>query len=253
MTNKIIKYLNYNNKKFSFLRRYTKDKKFIFFYIYTEISKFFLKKKRFNIINSAIGDLKNNYKLEESFFGYERKYNIMFSYEIFLKKNFFDKNINILEIGTYEGGCAIYFLKYLKKSSLQVVDTWSGEFSKGTLDKNINFNTVENNFDYNTVNFKSRIKKYKGSSQDFFNQRKKDDENFDLIFVDGSHHYNDVINDANESWLVLKKGGIMIFDDFLWDAFAENSPIRAINEFYQKNKNEIKLHFIYHQLIIEKK
>ena len=45
----------------------------------------------------------------------------------------------------------------------------------------------------------------------------------------------------------------MIFDDFLWDAFGENSPIRAINEFYQNNKKQMKLHFIYHQLIIEKK
>ncbi len=250
---KILKYLNYHKNKFAFLRSHTKSKKFIFIYIYTEIYKFFLKKIRSKIILNIIEDLKNNYKLEKSFFGYERKYNILFSYEIFLKKNFLNKNINILEIGTYEGGCAVYFLKYLRNSKLQVIDTWSKNFQKGTLDENIDFNYVEKNFDYNISDFQSRTKKYKGTSEDFFKDNKNKINYFDLIYVDGSHHYQDVINDANEAWLTLKNGGIMIFDDFLWDAFGENSPIRAINEFYQNNKKQMKLHFIYHQLIIEKK
>ena len=37
---------------------------------------------------------------------------------------------------------------------------------------------------------------------------------------------------------MLKKGGILIFDDFLWDCFGEKSPIKAINEFLELNKND---------------
>ena len=51
---------------------------------------------------------------------------------------------------------------------------------------------------------------------------------------------------------MLKKGGIIIFDDFLWDAFGKNSPIKAINEFVKIYKKEIIIHYVYHQIIIEK-
>ena len=89
---KILKYLNYHKNKFAFLRSHTKSKKFIFIYIYTEIYKFFLKKIRSKIILNIIEDLKNNYKLEKSFFGYER--NIYWWKNLFLFRDDHDTNID---------------------------------------------------------------------------------------------------------------------------------------------------------------
>lgn len=39
---------------------------------------------------------------------------------------------------------------------------------------------------------------------------------FDFVIVDGSHNAADVLTDAVLSWQMLKSGGVMIFDDYLW-------------------------------------
>jgi predicted O-methyltransferase YrrM len=39
---------------------------------------------------------------------------------------------------------------------------------------------------------------------------------FDLIYIDGSHQAPDVLTDAVMSFQLLKVGGVMIFDDYLW-------------------------------------
>lgn len=244
-------YLKYHNKKLFFLYKSTNKIEYIFLYIITEIKKIFLKRVRNTHISNIIEELKKNYNLHPDFFSYERKYNILFSYEV-LKKKINEKNFNILEIGTYEGGTAIYLLNFIKNSKIDVVDTWSKNFSRGTLDPRIDFDLIENIFDKNLSSFKSRLTKFKGQSDQFFLKNIDKGNIYDLIYVDGSHQYMDVINDAKSSWLMLKKGGIIIFDDFLWDAFGKNSPIKAINEFVEIYKKEIIIHYVYHQIIIEK-
>ncbi|MGE3955013.1 MAG: class I SAM-dependent methyltransferase [Parachlamydiales bacterium] len=58
-------------------------------------------------------------------------------------------------------------------------------------------------------------------------------EPFDLIYIDGSHRACDVLADAALSWPLLKSGGILIFDDYLWDVFPEphHNPRVAIDAF----------------------
>ena len=45
---------------------------------------------------------------------------------------------------------------------------------------------------------------------------------FDFIYVDGSHQAPDVIFDAVMSFKLLRKNGIIAFDDYLW--FEKNLP-----------------------------
>ena len=48
---------------------------------------------------------------------------------------------------------------------------------------------------------------------------------YDLIYVDGSHTARDVLQDAVLGWGLLKRGGLMIFDDYLWvDGGAQDVP-----------------------------
>jgi predicted O-methyltransferase YrrM len=44
---------------------------------------------------------------------------------------------------------------------------------------------------------------------------------FDFVYVDGSHQAPDVICDAILGFKLLRVGGVMAFDDYLW---AENLP-----------------------------
>jgi predicted O-methyltransferase YrrM len=41
-------------------------------------------------------------------------------------------------------------------------------------------------------------------------------ETYDFIYVDGSHVAADVLTDAVLAWPLLKKRGLMAFDDYLW-------------------------------------
>ena len=67
-------------------------------------------------------------------------------------------------------------------------------------------------------------------SNEFFSKNKKE---FDIIYIDGSHHANDVLQDCLESWKILKKDGIMIIDDYFWTGYENHlfNPINGINNF----------------------
>ena len=47
---------------------------------------------------------------------------------------------------------------------------------------------------------------------------------YDVIYVDGSHTARDVLQDAVLGWGLLKRGGLMIFDDYLWVDLWEDVP-----------------------------
>lgn len=49
---------------------------------------------------------------------------------------------------------------------------------------------------------------------------------FDLIYIDGSHEAPDVLSDATLSFPLLKVGGVMIFDDYLWRS-ARGGPLHS--------------------------
>ena len=60
---------------------------------------------------------------------------------------------------------------------------------------------------------------------------------FDMVYIDGSHRAPEVLTDAVMSFHLLKIGGIMIFDDYLWHMEAAgaqnplNMPKPAIDAF----------------------
>jgi hypothetical protein len=144
------------------------------------------------------------------------------------------ENLRILEIGSFEGYSANIFNKLFPNQEIYCVDPWLPYFEI----PNVNFNTVESNFDKNTQNI--NIKKFKMFSSNFFNNNK---ENFEIIYIDGSHKADNVFYDAMESFKILKKGGILLFDDFLGSSeFDNNQVIDGVALFLNKiNDNSLKL------------
>jgi len=60
----------------------------------------------------------------------------------------------------------------------------------------------------------------------------------DLIFVDGAHSYEYVINDTEKVWPLLRKGkGIILWHDYGW-----HEVIKALNQYYLKDErfNQLK-------------
>ena len=159
----------------------------------------------------------------------------MHSYNFFKYLNFLDGNFNYLEIGTYEGNSAMFVANTFPKSKVYCVDNWNKTEEYGDQ----NFDIVEKNFDYNTSSF-NNILKFKNNSDDFF---KKNNTLFEVIYIDGYHRDFQVLKDCRNAWKILKKNGLLICDDYIWN-FYENikeNPCYSINKFMDEIKNENKV------------
>tara|TARA_B100001121_G_scaffold279178_1_gene270207 strand:+ start:54 stop:740 length:687 start_codon:yes stop_codon:yes gene_type:complete len=159
----------------------------------------------------------------------------MHSYNFFKYLNLFEENFNYLEIGTYEGNSAMFVANTFPKSKVYCVDNWNKTEEYGDQ----NFDTVEKNFDYNISSF-NNILKFKNNSDDFF---KKNKTFFEVIYIDGYHKDFQVLKDCRNAWKILKKNGLLICDDYIWN-FYENikeNPCYSINRFLHEIKNEKKV------------
>lgn len=163
--------------------------------------------------------------------------------------------LNVLEIGSWEGLSASFILRTLENSKLTCVDTW-----QGSDERNANVEETENvlasieaNFDSNMLPFGERLTKFKGTSYLFF-AKYTERNKYDLIYIDGSHHCDDVIIDAIKSFEQLKVGGIIIFDDYFWKHYSRSidNPASAINLFLKLKSGSYKILEVYYQLIIQK-
>ena len=77
---------------------------------------------------------------------------------------------------------------------------------------------------------------------------------FDFIYIDGSHNGEDILSDAIEAFKILKKGGIIFFDDFL--QFEKDRLIQSysgIKKFLELYKNNIENFYFQNNLVIKKK
>jgi hypothetical protein len=80
------------------------------------------------------------------------------------------------------------------------------------------------------------------------------DGGFDFIYIDGSHHCDDVMMDAIKSFERLKVGGLMIFDDYLWRYYKEDrhNPAFAVNAFLRMKEGAFKIVYSGYQLTLQK-
>jgi hypothetical protein len=165
-------------------------------------------------------------------------------------------SINYLEIGSFEGRSTVFISEQKNMKSVMAVDTFKGsdEYDKDGMAKHnhISFDVVYENFKMNLklVN-KKDINFLKDTSDNFFTNNKSQ---FNLIYIDGSHHYDNVKKDFINAYSCIEKNGIMIFDDFLWFYYEDfkKNPICAIIECYKMYKDNLELIFLNHQIIFRK-
>lgn len=172
-------------------------------------------------------------------------------HNVFKKLDIYNKKLQILEIGSFEGYSALYFLKNFPYSTITCVDMWQNNEQQ----KKFNLSKVEINFDKNTKEYKDNLKKYKQSSDYFFKNTKNKLNYYDIIYVDGDHYYKTVFKDVINSFAALKIDGIMILDDFIGYNFYKEynkNPIGAIIPFINIYYKKIKILKITQQIIIQK-
>jgi predicted O-methyltransferase YrrM len=153
----------------------------------------------------------------------------------FIKNNF--SPTTYLEIGSFEGASVCWVIENLPSVKTAVcIDTWEGGEEHKKLNENMA--AVEIKFDANTqlagaqsetavdlIKLKSRSVEALGrliseGYSDFF----------DFVYIDGSHVASDVLTDLVQAFELLKVGGLLVADDYLWDPeFSTEGKVTRIN------------------------
>lgn len=131
--------------------------------------------------------------------------------------DFKDRPINYLEIGTFYGANLLSVANSYaahRDSRLYCIDPWIDydEYPEYKNEQGTIYNTFLKNIEQSGVS--SKIFMTRGFSNE--EVPKFRDEFFDIIYIDGNHEPEYVMEDAVLSFRKLKKGGIMIFDDYGW-------------------------------------
>lgn len=111
----------------------------------------------------------------------------------------------ILEIGSYEGRSAVVWNSIHPDGTIVCVDPFEGA-SHG--------DGYEAAFDENTAGLP--VAKMRMRSTDALVELAKVGARFDVVYIDGDHTAGMACLDGLMSWDLLRRGGIMIFDDYEW-------------------------------------
>jgi len=121
--------------------------------------------------------------------------------------------LQMLEIGCFEGLSTNWFLaNILTGAGAQIVcvDTFGGSAEHAGID----LSDLHKRFLENTAHAVARREVYCQRSDLFCIEQEPDQ--YDIIYVDGSHTVEDIMIDALLAWRLLKVDGIMVFDDYGW-------------------------------------
>lgn len=116
-------------------------------------------------------------------------------------------DLRALEIGSFEGRSTMWLCENILTaagSRIDCVDLFAPDSVYGDYHRR---------FRSNTAAYREKITEYPGPS---FEMLKRVVGPYDIVYVDGWHSAFGALADGVMSWPLLKVGGIMIFDDYLW-------------------------------------
>ena len=163
-----------------------------------------------------------------------------------------------LEIGSFEGRSAVWIMENMMREHdmLICVDTWRGGEEHGTENMTEVWDRFVNNMRVAFDKYPNRYyESFKTTSTNYLAGAISDEEEFDFIYIDGSHIARDVLTDACMAWQVLKPKGIMVFDDYLWGDPRDilHRPKVAIDAFVNMFAEEVEVVHSGYQLVVRKK
>ncbi|MBD1162157.1 class I SAM-dependent methyltransferase [Pelagibacterales bacterium SAG-MED12] len=202
---------------------------------------------------------KKNYKDQKIKFEYDIKEK-NFSNKWFLNNfdifNFFlpkEKNskFDYLEVGCFEGLSSFFVLSEYKAVNAILLDIWDMP-NPNSKTLSHNFNSIEKAFDNNLSGFD--FMKIKDDSVVAMRKLFKQNKFFDFIYIDGSHNGEDILSDAIEAFKILKKEGLIFFDDFLQhDKNRALQSYDGIEKFLNLYSNYLKIEYFQNNLVVRKK
>lgn len=156
-------------------------------------------------------------------------------------------NLRFLQLGVYTGDASVWLFENVltgKNSRLTDVDTWEG--SDEEAHESIDFDEVWKVYLDKT---KSKSFMYRQTTTAFLSHQvgccdvSTESPRYDFIYVDADHTAVGVLMDAELSWLLLKSGGLLAFDDYQWGEHlpASKSPKLGIDLFLERHEGEYEI------------
>jgi predicted O-methyltransferase YrrM len=137
----------------------------------------------------------------------------------------------ILEIGSCEGQSTIFWLNFFPFSEITCIDHFQVYFTEGTFDKN-------------TAEFGDKVHKIRQDSLEALPELVKTGRKFDFIYIDASHGTYETAIESAESWAMLNKGGIIIWDDYEFGVSNMSAPVKqAVDPFIKSHEGELDIFF----------
>lgn len=151
--------------------------------------------------------------------------------------------LNIMEVGVSAGDFAEHMYNNLSPNALYLVDTWEQSdsiFQRG--ENNLRFKEGEN-LDFVTRRFADKnVTILNGKSQDvlphIIKEKANRDFDFDLIYIDAGHSYNEVTQDISNAVKLLNERGVIVVNDYVFIGDPKYPPygvIQAVNDFLYNN------------------
>ena len=156
-----------------------------------------------------------------------------------IRKN--KEDLRVLEIGVFEGRSTCWLLQnhcQTESTTVTVIDNFSG----GVEHRGLNLTGLRSVFERNvgSIESKAEVEILEGNSIIELSKmiaQGRHNPGYDFISIDGSHQAPDVLADCVLAFRMLRRGGVMALDDYLWSAERPglddplNSPKIAIDAF----------------------
>lgn len=115
--------------------------------------------------------------------------------------------LRALEIGSFEGRSTLWLCENILTADDSRIDCLD-LFAEDPV-----YGDYHARFRRNTAAHAHKIREYPGYS---FDGLRKVEGEYDIVYIDGWHSAFGALADGVMSWPLLKTGGVMIFDDYLW-------------------------------------
>lgn len=150
------------------------------------------------------------------------------------------KGLDIIEVGVGSGDYSYHMMQEIKPNSLTLIDKYDQddpEFARPGETKR--YYSIDH-YEYikNKFNSYANVKLIKNNSDITLMKLIQDGKKFDMIYIDASHHYNDVSKDILYASQLLRDNGILAINDYV--AYVESKKygvIKATNEFLERFKD----------------
>lgn len=164
-----------------------------------------------------------------------------------------DRIKDILEIGCFEGMASVWLLEHFPKAHLHAIDTFEGD--SDLKDNKVDFSKVRERW-FENVHFAEKRSHLWSKRSDFVLPYliHIDQTKYDLILVDGDHSAPAVLFDLVLSWMLLRKDGIMIIDDYEWGGRRpeHETPKPAVDAFICCYVEQYRILHEGYQVIVQK-